>query len=225
MMDHKVFIVFLQERRMLKCYTISMIIFARHGETVAGVEDRYVGRADSPLTEKGKRQAKLLGEYFLRKKPSQILVSPRGRAIATAEIASGILGVTYQVDDRLAEICYGSWELKTHAECRKSPLWEERERDFFYFRHPGFYQESAGESYEELYNRLVNVYSELEKTNGLTLIVAHSGVLRCARKYFENVDSRTFMHSKFENSVFLSVEKNNTKYSTSLIDVTRRVPE
>lgn len=196
-----------------------MIIFARHGETVAGVEDRFVGRADSPLTEKGKMQAKLLGEYFVSKKPSQILVSPRGRAIATAEIASGILGVTYQVDVRLAEICYGSWELKTHAECRKSPLWEKREKDFFHFRNPGFYKAFVGESYEDLYNRLVDVYSELEKANGLTLIVAHSGVLRCARKFFEKIDDSVFASSKFGNSVFYSVERRKRKYKTQLFDV------
>lgn len=199
-----------------------MIIFARHGETVAGVEDRYVGFSDSPLTEKGEMQAKLLGEYVKSKTPSRILASPRGRAIATAEIVSTILCLPYQIDNRLAEICYGSWELKTHAECRESPLWEKREKDFFHFRYPGFYQESAGESYDELYKRLVHVYSELDSTTELILIIAHSGVLRCARKFFEKIDDETFKNSKFVNSVLLSVKRSKDVLMTELIDVEQR---
>ena len=37
------------------------IYFARHGETVWNVENKICGMTDSPLTEKGRQQARELG--------------------------------------------------------------------------------------------------------------------------------------------------------------------
>ena len=38
------------------------IYFARHGETVWNVENKICGMTDSPLTEKGRQQARELGQ-------------------------------------------------------------------------------------------------------------------------------------------------------------------
>ncbi len=196
-----------------------MLIFARHGETVAGVEGRFEGFSDSPLTEKGKKQAELLGEYLKNKKSLKILVSPRGRAVATARIVAGILGIDFQIDERLIEVCYGSWETKKINTLKDFPLWKQREEDFFRFRHPGFYHTFPGESYEDLYQRLLPVFSELENLNQAVILIAHSGVLRCARRFFEKIDDDTFKKSKFPNSVFFSIEKENGEYVASLFDI------
>lgn len=182
-----------------------MIIFARHGETVAGAEGRFEGFSDSPLTDKGKKQAELLGEYLKDKKPSKILVSPRGRAVATARIVSEILKVDFQIDDRLIEVCYGSWETKKRDTIINSPLWKHREEDFFRFRHPGFYETHPGESYEDLYKRLTPVFIEVATMNQPILLISHSGVLRCARIYFEGIDANGFATLNFSNTTIYKV--------------------
>lgn len=199
-----------------------MIIFARHGETVYGEEERFEGFSDSPLTMKGKKQAELLGEYLKDKILSKILVSPRGRTVATAKIVTEILEVDFQIDNRLVEVCYGSWETKKRDTMSNSPLWKKREADFFHFRHPGLYQAFRGESYEQLYLRLFPVFSELKSLNKSILLITHSGVIRCARKYFEKIDDDIFKKSKFESSVFFSVERVSDEYKTELIDVGER---
>ena len=40
------------------------IYFVRHGQTIWNVEKRFQGLSDSPLTELGITQAKLLGKKF-----------------------------------------------------------------------------------------------------------------------------------------------------------------
>jgi broad specificity phosphatase PhoE len=39
---------------------MTRLILARHGETVANREFRYIGRRDDPLSEKGQEQARQL---------------------------------------------------------------------------------------------------------------------------------------------------------------------
>ena len=48
------------------------VYFARHGETVWIVENKICGMTDSPLTEKGRAQARELGEK-LRFKPLSLI--------------------------------------------------------------------------------------------------------------------------------------------------------
>ena len=55
------------------------IYFARHGETVWNVENKICGMTDSPLTEKGRQQARELGQ----KVKTTILAKPRGVKVIT----------------------------------------------------------------------------------------------------------------------------------------------
>ena len=55
------------------------IYFARHGETVWNVENKICGMTDSPLTEKGRQQARELGRKVKESGVhiDEILYSPR----------------------------------------------------------------------------------------------------------------------------------------------------
>ncbi|MEN9406989.1 MAG: hypothetical protein RLZZ455_205 [Candidatus Parcubacteria bacterium] len=196
-----------------------MLIFARHGETISGSGDRFEGYSDSPLTDRGRSQAELLGNYCRKFKFSSILASPRGRSLATAAIVSKIMNRKFEVNGNLAEICYGSWETMKRDAISGSPLWRKREENFFTFRHPGEYMNTQGESYSDLYERLLPVFSVLEKGVSDVLVIAHSGVLRCARKYFEKINDTEFKESKFLNSTFFLITNEKGKLSTSLYDV------
>ena len=63
------------------------LYFTRHGETVWNVENKICGMTDSPLTERGRAQARALGQkvksggYAI----DEILYSPLSRAADTAK--------------------------------------------------------------------------------------------------------------------------------------------
>ena len=118
-----------------------MIYLLRHGQTVFNAEGRLQGHVDSPLTELGVAQARRMGEA-LKSLVSEtegwrILSSPLGRARATADLVSEVLGWgEVEVEDRLKELTAGRWDgmlrtdiQKEHPEAFSTSGWD--------FRAPG----------------------------------------------------------------------------------------
>jgi broad specificity phosphatase PhoE len=87
-----------------------MIVFVRHGETAPNRRGLLLGRADPPLTDRGRRQADSLAERLAALEPATVMTSPLGRARATAEPIAELAGCDVDVDDRLVEIDYGEWD-------------------------------------------------------------------------------------------------------------------
>ncbi|WP_150461691.1 histidine phosphatase family protein [Nesterenkonia ebinurensis] len=86
------------------------ILLARDGQTEWNREGRQQGRLDSPLTELGRSQARAVAELLRDFSVDGILVSPMGRARATAAIISEALGVPVAVCEDLAELYLGGDE-------------------------------------------------------------------------------------------------------------------
>ena len=86
------------------------LYISRHGQTPWNVEDLVCGRADVPLTEVGLAQAKLLADSAMDKGIEVILASPLLRARQTAQAVSDAIGVPIQIDDRLVEFDFGSFD-------------------------------------------------------------------------------------------------------------------
>jgi 2,3-bisphosphoglycerate-dependent phosphoglycerate mutase/probable phosphoglycerate mutase len=94
------------------------IWLVRHGQTLLNKAGRYQGRYDSPLTDYGQRQAAALAQR-LRRIPFEVaLVSPTGRAQATAQaVLAGRSPAVPQVDaPAWAETDHGRWEGLTYRE-------------------------------------------------------------------------------------------------------------
>ena len=74
------------------------LYFTRHGETVWNVENKICGMTDSPLTERGRAQARALGQkvkaggYAI----DEILYSPLSRAADTAKAIADATGKVRQ---------------------------------------------------------------------------------------------------------------------------------
>ncbi|MCK0094782.1 phosphoglycerate mutase family protein [Yoonia sp. F2084L] len=83
----------------------------RHGETIWNAENRMQGELNSPLTEKGLRDAARQGAILaeLELKRFAFLSSPQGRAFQTAGIALAGIADHIRTDDRLREIGVGDW--------------------------------------------------------------------------------------------------------------------
>ena len=86
------------------------LYISRHGQTPWNVEDLVCGRADVPLTEVGLQQAQLLAESAMDKGLDVILCSPLQRARQTAQAVSDAIGVPIQIDERLVEIDFGTFD-------------------------------------------------------------------------------------------------------------------
>jgi broad specificity phosphatase PhoE len=93
----------------------------RHGETLWNTELRLQGSCDSPLTERGRRQAEAMGRALSRAladdgldaQALDLVSSPLGRTRETAAIVGRVLGVPaarWCTDSRLVELRYGEWE-------------------------------------------------------------------------------------------------------------------
>lgn len=87
-----------------------MIIFVRHGETDHNRARLLLGRADPPLTEHGSQQATLAARAVARMSPVRIVSSPLLRARQTADAIAAVTGHSVEIDERLIELDYGTWE-------------------------------------------------------------------------------------------------------------------
>src|SRR5258708_37045720 len=70
-----------------KSERLPIIYLARHGETAWTISGQHTGRTDIPLTERGERNARRLGERLKGAKFEKILTSPLQRARRTCELA------------------------------------------------------------------------------------------------------------------------------------------
>lgn len=151
------------------------IYLIRHGETAWNADNnRYCGRTDIPLTEKGLKQAETVRQQLAGIKWDGVFSSPLQRAHTTAQIASG---TTVVKDDRLIEADFGMWEGKTKEEflAENAQLWTNWMNDPAKNRAGG-----TGETGAEIVQRVDDFFQSLQKqySSGNFLVAAHNGVNR-----------------------------------------------
>jgi len=99
------------------------IFLARHGETVWSRSGQHTGLTDLPLTERGERNARQLGERLLGLKFARVFTSPLQRAHRTCELAG--FGAVVETDRDLVEWDYGDYEGRTSADIHNErPEWQ-----------------------------------------------------------------------------------------------------
>jgi probable phosphoglycerate mutase len=102
---------------------LPQVYLARHGETAWTVSGQHTGLTDIPLTERGERNARRLGERLRGMTFAHVLTSPLRRVRRTCELAG--FGEAAVLDPDLVEWNYGDYEGKTTAEIRKGrPDWQ-----------------------------------------------------------------------------------------------------
>jgi probable phosphoglycerate mutase len=142
------------------------IYLARHGETEWSLSGQHTGRTDIPLTERGERNARSLGERLTGTHFAKVLTSPLQRARRTCELAG--FGKQAENDPELVEWDYGEYEGKRTADIRKErPGW-------YLFRDacPG------GETLDAIGARADRVIARLRAIGGDVLLFSHGHFLR-----------------------------------------------
>jgi probable phosphoglycerate mutase len=80
----------------------------RHGQAENNVNKILVGRhIESHLTDYGRQQVEDTARYLQNVPIEKVYVSPVTRTVETAKIVSKILGISYEIDERLYEIDLG----------------------------------------------------------------------------------------------------------------------
>jgi probable phosphoglycerate mutase len=145
---------------------LPVVYLARHGETAWSLSGQHTGRTDLPLTERGERQARALGERLRGASFVKAFTSPSQRARRTAELAG--FGDLAETDPDLAEWDYGQYEGRRTADIlAERPGW-------LLFRDgaPG------GETPDHVGARADRVIERIRAIGGNVLIFSSAHILR-----------------------------------------------
>lgn len=149
------------------------ILLMRHPETVANTIHFYSGRRDVNLTERGELQRQRAVRALIAWEPDRIWCSPLSRCLSIAAPAAEVLGVEVVLEDRLAEIDFGSAEGLTVEQ------FHELGYEFPWPVVDGRSQVApGGESFEALVERGREVLGALAGFDGRTACVTHGGFTR-----------------------------------------------
>ena len=146
--------------------TLPNIYLARHGETAWSLSGQHTGLTDLPLTERGERNARQLGERLKGLAFTKVFTSPLQRAARTCELAG--FGAGTEIDRDLLEWNYGEYEGRRTAEIlAERPDWQ-----LFRDGCPG------GESPDQIGARADRVVSRLRAIQGDVLLFSSGHFLR-----------------------------------------------
>ena len=142
---------------------MTTLLLARHGETDWNRELRIQGSSDIELNELGRQQAQFLAQELTDIELDAIYSSDLSRAKATAAAVAATHGLDVNVDPRLRERSFGSWEGLTREDITALPEGS---------RHDG-------ESDEEVRARVLAAVEEIAVNHPgeQVLIVSHGGAL------------------------------------------------
>lgn len=145
---------------------LPIVYLARHGETAWTISRQHTGLTDLPLTERGERTARRLGERLKGLTFANVLTSPLQRAARTCELA-GFRAVA-EIEKNLVEWDYGQYEGRRTAEIRaERPDWE-----LFRDGCPG------GESPQQVSVRADRVVKRVREVSGNVLIFTSGHFMR-----------------------------------------------
>jgi len=163
------------------------LILARHAEVDLRYKGQFLGSTDARLSTLGLRQASALAQSLRSYNSASILVSPKLRAIETAES----LNCDYRIETDLREIDFGRWEGLTFKEISASEdsslieQWNEFDLDFAF---PG------GESLGGFVERISRTADRLTAhSSDIVIAVTHGGVIRAMICYLLGLDPKNYL--------------------------------
>ena len=148
------------------------LILVRHGESEGNRDRTFTQHVDVALTERGREQARLAGDYIARMfEPRRLVASPYARARNTAEIIGDIVGLEVDIEPDLREQSFGVFagqpyeSLLSHAAYHEGPRWNWRPPE--------------GESLVDVYQRAVPAFERIarESSGQDVVVVSHGGVM------------------------------------------------
>ena len=183
------------------------LLLIRHGQSVANSEGRWQGHLDSPLTDRGREQARALARRLVREgwSVSAIHTSDLSRAAETAEILGSALQAPLFLDERLREYDIGKLTGLNRGEVEtlypdvlraldQSPVW------------PALPGEEGNEAF---LGRIVSALDDFRSTHNqehVVVVVTHGRTLAMILAHLLGLDPDRHTPFRFGNTSFSVVE-------------------
>ena len=151
------------------------LIPIRHGETEWNLCGREMGHLDSPLTERGVKQARAIAGRLVRSRPHALYCSDLGRALQTAEIVGSVVGLAPVLEADLRERHMGVFQglLLSEIPNRFPEIYSQYRANGYYMTIPD------GESAEGRTARSVRRLTAIAEAHAdqTVVVVTHAGFL------------------------------------------------
>jgi len=160
---------------------LARLILIRHGVTVWNLEGRYQGHIDSPLTVRGRAQARAAGRRLRHVPFDHVYSSDLGRSVDTAAAISRLTERSVTLDPRLRERNFGVFHGLTLAEIQLQ--WPAQYGEYMCGGPQHVIPD--GESLEQLHLRAVACMEELaaRHPDQCIVVVGHGGSLSAMVKH------------------------------------------
>ena len=151
------------------------LILVRHGETDWSTQHRFQGQTDVPLNYAGREQAVRLAGRLTHEHIDAVYSSDLQRAVETANIVTAHRPIDVQLDTRLRELHFGSFESLTYSEIK-----ELFPAELAAWEHDRSTSPPEGEGLAQLVARVRCFLAEItaRHASDRVMIVSHGGPLR-----------------------------------------------
>ena len=177
------------------------LLLIRHGESVGNLEGRMQGQFDSPLTERGRDQARALLARLQTEgwKPSVIYSSDLCRAAETADILADGLGAAVTLDARLREYDIGvlSGVIWREVEVLYPEVWRKLQQRDEASVIPG--EEGLAAFHGRLSSTAADILAA-HQDDATVAVVAHGGSLGMILVYLLHIAPRRPLPFRFDNT-------------------------
>ena len=203
---------------------MTRLILIRHGESEYNLVRRYTGQTDVDLTDKGRLQAAITGEFILKNyEIDEVWSSDLRRAIDTARPIAEPLGLEIKTDQRLREIYAGDWQGMLFAEVQE----KFRDEYEYYKANRKTSRTPNGEGMCDVRIRAEAAVREIaEASDGKAVLIStHNGPLMCivamlTGEGIENIRSlsnNSITEVEYENGVFKPIRIGYDEHLKELI--------
>jgi probable phosphoglycerate mutase len=180
------------------------VLLARHGQTSWNLEHRLQGQLDSPLTDEGVLQARMIAEHLVGSDITMVCASPLGRALRTADIIADRLGVELIEVEELADVHHGEMAGLTWDEIdvRFPGARADRAANRYGWAFPG------GESYAQARARARRALTACGwASSGVPLLVSHEMIGRMLRAELRGLDAASALALRHPHAVVFEIVK------------------
>ena len=156
---------------------MTKVILFRHGQTEWNILGKYQGKTDVPLSEDGKRQAKMLAAKFPTAELHAVYSSDLSRAAFTAKCVADRFSLPVVTDPAFREIDFGAWEGLTFTEIAERYPYAAEGR---FWKNPDEIKIPDGETFADVQRRGMKRLREIIAANPdkTIAVAAHGGINR-----------------------------------------------
>ena len=159
-----------------------LLLLIRHGENDYKKRGRLAGRIPNVhLNEKGREQARQLGEALKDVPVTSIYSSPLERALETAAPIAAVHGLDIQTKLGLIETDIGEWQGRSHNALRLTKVWKAVQYAPSRFQFPG------GETFHGCQSRIVTQLDDIlhrHKSKDILVCVFHADPIKLAVAHY-----------------------------------------